>query len=594
MKHAMVVQQVWNSSRKHEATLIIAEKQVDKVVAANLPCEDDEEIDWGFDDPMVEIDEESQDDEATFFDVKKQKNPIVEVKVKVACNNIMVAMVIKAGCKVMPCAMKVCNGQVMYMMAYVLRGNTMGSFFKWVNTTKARYTSLYNMRIVQGCLLPVLQRYLEPEEEQIQLLLPKSCKARTFDQLQDVKPPSPTEQQSKRKRWRRGNFLFPRTLYINAEKLQERAKPASPDMCGGATSIFRACSCLISRACKMMRACAEGSHESSESGSPNNRKGSREPDEAQIHENGANHPPSVDEQVCIYLSRSREWTTFNPKLNIWRILPHANVDPMFEFSDKECLIGGTHMLWIGKVLSEFACYKYDLLSNSWELGPSMVTPRCHFGSATCGQYAYVAGGFSVDGLETNVLNSAERYDSIKGTWEPLPPMNTPRHDCSGVFMDGKFYVIGGKSRNYEQLTCGEEYDPVKNTWRVISNMHPAPLSVSSFELLPLHVAVVGNELYAVENSRNLLKVYEMGTNRWRALGLLPVRADIDNGWGMAFKGLGDQLLVMGGYNHLSETVSGSIFLWRPQPGALAPEWQLINSGFSESGSFLYNCAVFSC
>ncbi|MCO5597620.1 hypothetical protein L7F22_051701 [Adiantum nelumboides] len=44
-------------------------------VEESRPTDDDicdEEVDWGFDDPMVEMDEESQEDEATFFAVEKQ------------------------------------------------------------------------------------------------------------------------------------------------------------------------------------------------------------------------------------------------------------------------------------------------------------------------------------------------------------------------------------------------------------------------------------------------------------------------------------------------------------------------------------------
>eukprot|EP00250_Pteridium_aquilinum_P006605 c16490_g1_i2 orf=774-2360(+) len=307
------------------------------------------------------------------------------------------------------------------------------------------------------------------------------------------------------------------------------------------------------------------------------------------------HQYQIAEQwICIYTSGNNGWTAFDPKQNRWRNLPPATVDPNFNLSDKESLAAGTHLLWFGQEVAQFACYKYDLVSNSWERGPHMVNPRCLFGSATCGEFAYVAGGFSVGGMQLNALNTAERYDSLKGIWEPLPPMSTPRQKCSGFFMDRKFYVIGGKTGSHELLTSGEEYDPVKNVWRTIENMYTAPDRTQSFEPSPPLVAVADNELYAIESSSNLLKVYDKRTNTWKDLGHVPVRADFRSGWGLAFKALGNQLFVIGGHRIPSQGEGVAVFSWRPQPGAAAPEWQLVNFRVTGTGSFLFNCAIMAC
>lgn len=70
----------------------------------------------------------------------------------------------------------------------------------------------------------------------------------------------------------------------------------------------------------------------------------------------------------------------------------------------------------------------------------MNAPRCLFGSASLGAIAILAGGCDSRGI---ILSSAEIYNSEDGSWRVLPSMNRPRKMCSGVFMDGKFYVIGG-------------------------------------------------------------------------------------------------------------------------------------------------------
>eukprot|EP00250_Pteridium_aquilinum_P028040 c36500_g1_i1 orf=368-2536(-) len=299
----------------------------------------------------------------------------------------------------------------------------------------------------------------------------------------------------------------------------------------------------------------------------------------------------VEHLVFIYTSGPGGWTAYDANRNVWRTLPPANVNPAFDLSDRESLSAGTHVLWLGKEAYEFVYYRYDLLTNNWERGPAMVNPRCLFASASCGEFAFVAGGFGpadANGLLT-LLNSAERYNSLTGEWEPLPPMSTSRHKCSGIFMDGKFYVIGGRDANHQPIMSGEEYNPATGTWRTIPDMYFAPEVPrrDMYEPSPPLVAVVNNQLYAVENSTNTLKLYNKQNNTWRNLGYLPVRADHHNGWGVAFKALGDRLFVMGDMEGIAACC------WRPGPNATEPVWQLLCH--RERGtSFLYNCAVMAC
>ncbi|PHU02665.1 F-box/kelch-repeat protein [Capsicum chinense] len=76
------------------------------------------------------------------------------------------------------------------------------------------------------------------------------------------------------------------------------------------------------------------------------------------------------------------------------------------------------------------------IRNLWQL---MNVPRCFFGKSL-GEIAIFAGGCDLQG---KIHSSAELYDSETATWKTLRSMNKPRKMCSGVFMDGKFYVLGG-------------------------------------------------------------------------------------------------------------------------------------------------------
>ncbi|KAM0034346.1 putative kelch-type beta propeller [Helianthus debilis subsp. tardiflorus] len=191
-----------------------------------------------------------------------------------------------------------------------------------------------------------------------------------------------------------------------------------------------------------------------------------------------------------------EWEAFDPIRRMWMRLPTMDCNECFTCSDKESLAVGTELLVFGKEIDTHVVYKYNILTNSWSPGSKTHTPRYLFGSAILGVLAIVAGGCGPSG---NILSSAELYNSETGTWVTLPDMHKPRKICSGVFMESKFYVIGGiGEESNNELTCGEVYDLETGSWTEIQNMFPAltggqdaPATAKAPPLL----AVVKNELY---------------------------------------------------------------------------------------------------
>ncbi|KAF9595277.1 hypothetical protein IFM89_038412 [Coptis chinensis] len=276
-----------------------------------------------------------------------------------------------------------------------------------------------------------------------------------------------------------------------------------------------------------------------------------------------------------------EWDAFDPISRRWMHLPRMPSNECFRCSDKESVAVGTELLVFGKEITSHVIWKYSILTNSWSSGMEMNAPRCLFGSASLGEIAILAGGCDSQG---RVLSSAELYNSETGTWVTLPSMQKPRKMCSGVFMDGKFYVIGGS--NTELLSCGEEYNLETKTWREIPNM--CPRRTGPAEAPPL-VAVVNNELYAADYAERELMKYNKDRISWDTVGKLPERASSMNGWGLAFRACGEQLIVIGGPRMLG---GGIIELnsWIPKEGQ--PQW--IELARKPSASFVYNCAVMGC
>ncbi|CAN7026486.1 F-box/kelch-repeat protein SKIP11 [Brassica rapa] len=289
-----------------------------------------------------------------------------------------------------------------------------------------------------------------------------------------------------------------------------------------------------------------------------------------------------------------EWVAFDPVERRWMQLPTMPSSVTFMCADKESLAVGTDLLVLGKDdFSSHVIYRYSLLTNSWSSGMKMNSPRCLFGSASLGEIAIFAGGCDSQG---KILDFAEMYNSELQTWVTLPRMNKPRKMCSGVFMDGKFYVIGGiGGADAKALTCGEEYDLEAKKWTEVPDLSPPRSRADQADARPAAeapplVAVVNNQLYAADHADMEVRKYDKEKKKWLTIGRLPERAGSVNGWGLAFRACGERLIVIGGPKY-----SGGGFIelnsWTPRDGD-PPQWTLLDR--KHSPNFVYNCAVMGC
>ncbi|KAF3779205.1 F-box/kelch-repeat protein [Nymphaea thermarum] len=303
----------------------------------------------------------------------------------------------------------------------------------------------------------------------------------------------------------------------------------------------------------------------------------------------------TESSVIVLASGEHQWWEHSPGSQCWRKLPDLPCEPTFFFGDKETLCVGYSLLVSGIESEGMSIWRYEFLTNSWHKGPAMTTPRCLFASANCGDVAFVAGGIAsrtgrIGGK--SILNSAEQYDPVTKRWDPLPSMRKRRQRCSGCFMDNRFYVIGGMNEE-GSLNCGEFYDRDKKTWHLVPDMFKA-MSNSISQSPPL-LAVVEDELYALEPTSDRLKLYLKKSNSWKDLGMVPVRANHNMGWGVAFKSLGDRLLILGAAS-IAEDNQGqgiAVFTCQPNPNAGDCQWEYLGRTGNFMGSFIFNCSIMS-
>jgi len=167
-------------------------------------------------------------------------------------------------------------------------------------------------------------------------------------------------------------------------------------------------------------------------------------------------------------------------------------------------------------------FVYDELNDSWSAVASMLFFQVL--SPAVGVFndkIYVAGGANGGG-GNSMENAVEVYDPVANTWTALHPMKTGRNHCGGAFIDGKFYVVGGR-RVTRALDANEVYDPQTNKWE-----RQAPLPTARGGI---GVAAVNGELFVFGGEtlfpngggevHGEVEAFNPATNTWRSLSPMP-------------------------------------------------------------------------
>eukprot|EP00745_Piridium_sociabile_P042238 TRINITY_DN8472_c0_g1_i5.p1 TRINITY_DN8472_c0_g1~~TRINITY_DN8472_c0_g1_i5.p1 ORF type:complete len:292 (-),score=41.47 TRINITY_DN8472_c0_g1_i5:72-947(-) len=124
------------------------------------------------------------------------------------------------------------------------------------------------------------------------------------------------------------------------------------------------------------------------------------------------------------------------------------------------VLGGDQRVDDGKLASSSAqVVMFDPHSNVWVARASMLEPRAKLAAVQCGDHIYACGGYN-----SQRLNSMERYDPFTNTWSPRRPMTHFRHQHQLLVLNGRIWVMGGKSQARVVNNC-EVYNPEDDTWQ---------------------------------------------------------------------------------------------------------------------------------
>ncbi|GLJ42518.1 hypothetical protein SUGI_0881430 [Cryptomeria japonica] len=107
---------------------------------------------------------------------------------------------------------------------------------------------------------------------------------------------------------------------------------------------------------------------------------------------------------------------------------------------------------------------YDFSHSKWRQGTKMPKSATRFASAADehGGLIYVAGGYD---WSRHRVRRASVYNMEEDKWDFLPDMNTDMAGSTGVFADGKFYVVDSALFGF----TFEVFDSYTRSWKSLEN-----------------------------------------------------------------------------------------------------------------------------
>uniref|UniRef100_A0A5B6ZY20 Putative Galactose oxidase/kelch repeat superfamily protein n=1 Tax=Davidia involucrata TaxID=16924 RepID=A0A5B6ZY20_DAVIN len=151
---------------------------------------------------------------------------------------------------------------------------------------------------------------------------------------------------------------------------------------------------------------------------------------------------------------------------------------------------------------------YDPLRDIWitlHVLPSKIRHLAHFGVVSTVGKLFVLGGVS-DAVDTttgdqdgsSATNEVWSYDPVSRGWAPRASMLVPRAMFACCVLDGKIVVAGGFTSRRKSISQAEIYDPEKDVWVSIPDLHYTHNSACSGMVIRGKVHVLHKGLSAVQ------------------------------------------------------------------------------------------------
>jgi N-acetylneuraminic acid mutarotase len=177
---------------------------------------------------------------------------------------------------------------------------------------------------------------------------------------------------------------------------------------------------------------------------------------------------------------------FDPQTNAWKgvaDLPEPRLDGVAVTCNAK-IIFAAGFLDAGRSHLATKAFSYDPVMDQWTEVASPLDARGAPAAAGNGTQVFLASGFN---LTEPAMRTAEVFDCAANRWTRLAPPPTGRQRAGGSFINGEFFVVGGRTANsagrgQSNLNIVESFNPQTNQWTVRA---PMPSSRSAIGVTPL-------------------------------------------------------------------------------------------------------------
>jgi N-acetylneuraminic acid mutarotase len=182
---------------------------------------------------------------------------------------------------------------------------------------------------------------------------------------------------------------------------------------------------------------------------------------------------------------------------------------------------------------------YDPAADSWNnLAPMPLKRGSALAVQVNGKVYVIGGATTADGSKDVAISGAtsinnltrnDVYDIASNTWSTAAPMALGRNHMFGGTVNGKIYVIGGRTAhafvaNSQNTDVVEEYDPATNTWGTQRAKMPTARSGGGWATYGGKIYVGGGEVATTSlvGAFRALEAYDPATNTWSILPSMPM------------------------------------------------------------------------
>ena len=184
-------------------------------------------------------------------------------------------------------------------------------------------------------------------------------------------------------------------------------------------------------------------------------------------------------------------------------------------------------------------WEFNPATDSWKPLAPLPGKRGAAVAAEVGGKIYVIGGATtMEGSKdpfftafgpARVLGTNDVYDPATNKWESRNPMSVPRNHAFSGAVNGKIYVIGGRTGHGFILSATntdvvEEYDPASNMWSIPKERMPTARSGGASGTDGRRIYVAGGEVTTTElvGAFRAVEAYDPATNSWMTLPSMPM------------------------------------------------------------------------